>query len=178
MSDKTNQWVSDINAITQTVKQHFGQLSEQELNHKPDSSTWSIAQNLAHLMTVNESYFHELDQLKQNNYSLPLHGRLSAVRKFFGNLIMKNVGPKRKKKVKTMSIWKPGSSEFPGDIVTKFEAHQNKLKDYIRRSEPLITKKVAISSPANKNIVYDLDKAFDIIVAHEWRHFAQAQELL
>jgi hypothetical protein len=35
-----------------------------------------------------------------------------------------------------------------------------------------------ISSPANKNIEYKLETAFDIIVAHEKRHLEQAREVL
>jgi hypothetical protein len=35
-----------------------------------------------------------------------------------------------------------------------------------------------ISSPANKNIVYKLETAFDIIVSHEQRHLEQAKEIL
>ena len=37
---------------------------------------------------------------------------------------------------------------------------------------------VVISSPANKNIVYKLEVAFDIIVSHEQRHLEQAREVL
>ncbi len=34
------------------------------------------------------------------------------------------------------------------------------------------------TSPANKNIIYTLETAFDIIVTHEQRHLAQAKEVL
>jgi hypothetical protein len=32
------------------------------------------------------------------------------------------------------------------------------------------------NSPANRNMVYTLERAFDIIVVHERRHFQQAME--
>lgn len=48
----------------------------------------------------------------------------------------------------------------------------------IRNSKELIQKGVVISSPANKNIVYKLDKAFEIIIAHEKRHFEQSKDVL
>jgi len=42
----------------------------------------------------------------------------------------------------------------------------------------LLDKGTIISSPANKNIVYKLEMAFDIITTHEQRHFEQAKEVL
>jgi len=60
----------------------------------------------------------------------------------------------------------------------KFEQHHQELKKVITESEELIKAKTVISSPANKNIVYYLDKAFDIMVAHEQRHLNQAKEAM
>jgi hypothetical protein len=45
-------------------------------------------------------------------------------------------------------------------------------------SQDLVDKGTIISSPANKIIVYKLEIAFDIIVAHEKRHLEQAREVL
>jgi hypothetical protein len=41
-----------------------------------------------------------------------------------------------------------------------------------------VERDVVISSPANRNIVYKLKTAFDIIMSHEQRHFEQAKEVL
>lgn len=48
----------------------------------------------------------------------------------------------------------------------------------IKNSEDLLVNGIVISSPANKNIVYKLETAFNIIVTHEQRHFEQAKEVL
>ena len=42
----------------------------------------------------------------------------------------------------------------------------------------MLGKGVVISSPANKNIVYKLETALDIITTHEKRHFEQARRIL
>ncbi len=64
------------------------------------------------------------------------------------------------------------------DILQQFEKHQSELKQQIAFCEKLIGKGAVISSPANKNIVYKLETAFDIIVSHEERHLEQAKEVL
>ena len=64
------------------------------------------------------------------------------------------------------------------DVLEKFSKHQAKLKLEIELTEELIETGAVISSPANKNIVYKLQTAFDIIVTHEERHLEQAKEVL
>lgn len=56
-------WKSEIKNITIDYKDAFGKLSAEELNWKPDFNTWSIAQNIDHVIKINESYFPILRQL-------------------------------------------------------------------------------------------------------------------
>ena len=42
---------------TVSFNDKFGHLGEKELNWKPNARTWSIAQNIDHLMVVNENLF-------------------------------------------------------------------------------------------------------------------------
>ena len=86
--------------------------------------------------------------------------------------------PDRKKRMKTFPIWKPAKSEISVEILNQFKAHQTVLKSTIEKSKDLIEKRTVISSPANKNIVYELEKAFEIMLAHEKRHFKQSEEIV
>jgi hypothetical protein len=98
--------------------------------------------------------------------------------RFFGKVIPDSVQPDRRKKMKTFPIWQPSQSEIAADILQQFENHQEQLKNLIESSSDLLDQRAIISSPANKNIVYTLETAFDIIVTHERRHFEQAKEVL
>ena len=80
--------------------------------------------------------------------------------------------------MKTFPIWEPSKSEISDDILERFINHQSELKELIKNSEDLLARRSVICSPANKNIVYKLETAFDIIVTHEQRHFEQAKEVL
>ena len=79
--------------------------------------------------------------------------------------------------MKTFPIWEPSISLVRGDILDQFEKHQQELKQLITSSEDLLEKGTVISSPANRMIVYKLETAFDIMVAHEKRHLEQAREI-
>jgi hypothetical protein len=174
---KTDRWSAELDEITQAFKQDFGALSGDELNWKPNASTWSIAQIIQHLIVVNETYYPVLEQIRSNTYYTPRFGQIGFINRFFGNLILNSVQPEQKRKIKTFPIWEPELSAIRSDIVTRFEKHQHELKLIIQSSEDLLARHTVISSPANRMIVYKLETAFDIMVAHEKRHFKQAQEI-
>lgn len=65
-------WVQEIDKITLDAELLFSELSGEQLNWKPNPQTWSIAQNLEHLIVVNETYYPVLSALKKGAYKKPL----------------------------------------------------------------------------------------------------------
>lgn len=173
----TNRWNDKIDSITEAFANAFGMLSSEQLNRKPDSNTWSIAQNIDHIIVINESYYPIIQSVRNGSYKLPFIGRFGFLVNILGKMILNSVQPDRKRKMKTFSIWQPSQSEISSDILKKFQKHQEDLKKIISDCEDLLQAGTVISSPANKNIVYKLETAFDIIVSHEQRHFEQAKEI-
>lgn len=174
----TGKWISQIDETTNLIQKSFSELTDEQLNWKPSKDSWSIAQNIEHLITINESYVPVIESALDNTYKLPFVGKIGFLVNFFGNQILKSVNPDRRKKMKTFPIWQPRESNIPEGVLDRFVEHQNSLKELINSSEGLLDQGTIISSPANKNIVYKLDIAFDIIVTHERRHFEQAKEVL
>lgn len=170
-------WIDEIDAATRDFQETFGELNTDQLNWRPDSKTWSIAQNIDHLIVYNESYFPVIKSLKKGTYETPLTARIGLLVSLFGSILMKAVKPDRKIKVKTFSLWEPTQSEIPPGIMERFREHQAVLKKEIEQSHHLVKEGAVISSPANKYIVYKLKTAFDLIVTHEQRHFEQAKEV-
>ncbi|MCH4821670.1 DinB family protein [Gramella lutea] len=172
-----NKWTEEIDKITGRFVNSFSMLSEKDLNWKPSPKVWSIAENIDHLITLNETYFPGFSKLKKGTYQLPFISRFGFVVNFFGNMILKSVQPDNLKKTKTFPIWRPKKSEFSKNILNRFEEHQKRLKEEIEKIEDKVKENAVISSPANKNIVYRLETAFDILVAHEKRHYLQAENV-
>ena len=173
----TSKWTTAIDANTEKFFNAFGELSEEQFNWKPDPKTWSIAQNIDHLITINGTYFPIIASLHQGTYKLSLMGKVGFIAPVMGKMVLNAVGPDRKQKTTTFPMWEPTSSRISGDILNRFSKHQDELKQVIDGAAGLLEKGVIISSPANKNIVYSLESAFDIIVSHEERHLVQAQEV-
>ncbi|MBC7849673.1 MAG: DinB family protein [Chitinophagaceae bacterium] len=173
-----DRWTSQLDEITNLFKKDFSTLSAKRLDWKPNNATWSIAQNLHHLIVINESYIPVLKLARQKQQKLPWISKFDFVVNFIGNTVLKAVDPGRRKKVKTFSIWEPSSTDLGTNIFVRFEEHQAELKKLIANSLDLVEQKTVIVSPANKNLVYKLDTAFDILVTHERRHYEQAKESL
>jgi hypothetical protein len=171
-------WSVELDTLTAEFIEDFGSLSPTELNWKMHPDTWSIGQNIEHLIIINESYFPTLDSLRADSQKLPFIAKFGFIVNSLGKAILKASGPERRKKMKTFPMWSPSKNEFSGDILKRFQKQQEVLKSHIENSGDLIDKGIVISSPANKMIVYKLETAFDIIVAHEKRHLEQAREVL
>ena len=178
VSMDTTKWTTKIDSITNDFKKTFGQLTHEQLNWKPNEQTWSIGQNIDHLIVINGTYQPVIEAVKKGGYKLPLMGKMSFMVNFLGKMVLNAVQPDRKKKMKTFPIWEPTKSKVTSDVLTRFDLHQAELKQMIIGCADLLDRGSIISSPANKNIVYKLETAFDIITTHEERHFEQAKEVL
>lgn len=171
------QWISQIDQITEKFLGTFHTLSKDDLNWKPSPGVWSIAENIAHLIQVNESYFLGFSKLKKGDYTLPFTARFGFVVRFFGKMILKSVQPENRKKVETFPIWNPKKSTYPKTILQDFRDHQDLLKEEINSLVDQVNENSIISTPVNRNLVYRLQTAFDIIIAHEERHYIQASRI-
>jgi len=174
---KTGNWGSRIDDVTEAYKDEFGMLDNRQLNRRPDDHTWSIAQIIDHVIRVNESYYPVFTSVRDGTYKRPLAGRSKLIVSFFGKLILKSVNADRKKKMRAPKIWEPSIHPVDGNILEWFAKHQSGLKEMIENTRDLQGEGLIVSSPVNKNVVYSLETAFEIIVTHEERHLNQAREV-
>jgi len=172
-------WEKIIDQITNETVNSFGRLTGLAINWKPNQDSWSIAQNIEHLIITNESYFGEIEKLNNKRYSnIPYYSKFNFIPSILGKTILQSVQSRSSKKTKTFPIWEPNLNPIPVKIIEHFSEHQLELKKEIRNSKELLKKNTVICSPANRYIVYNLETAFDIIIAHEQRHVKQSKKVL
>jgi hypothetical protein len=166
--------IDQLDLVTRQAVQNFSSLNGEQLNWKPDPSTWSIAQCLDHLIVSNTTYFPTFDKLLRYEYSLPLAQRLNPFKKLLGPVMVKNLGPQLAKKFKNPKIFDPSSSTISTDILNNFTQHQEVVKNYFRQLLRLDTNNLVITSPVTSVITYSLQDGLQIIAGHEQRHINQA----
>lgn len=170
-------WLTRLAKVTQSFHCDFGEMTVERLNSKPNDGSWSIAQNIDHLIVINSTFFPVFEALKENRYSVPVTGKFDFLVNFFGRKVLSFVQPDAKKRIKTEGVWIPAETEIGADIFERFAANQIELARHCVECRPYIENGVTISSPANRFIVYKLEMAFEIIVSHEERHLMQARRI-
>ncbi len=79
-------WKEQIDQNTKLVQELFSKIPAQQLNVQPNIQTWSIAQNLEHLIVINESYYPILNQLHGHVYKAPFHAKFTFLVNFLATL--------------------------------------------------------------------------------------------
>ena len=177
-SERTASVVSDLGQITDDVGASFGHLTGGQLNWKPAEKSWSVAQCLDHLITINRLYFPIFERMragKVENTFLEKHSPLSG---FFGRSLIKAMMPENPKKVKTSKKAYPSSSDISADIVERFAVHNRELAEHIGRISPEVDLKTIITSPLAGFVTYSLDDCLTMLVVHERRHVLQAKRVM
>lgn len=176
MRDKADAWQMELTTITWKFEKVIKDLSQEEINFRPAPSSWTIAENLSHLIRLNESYFPIFDQVISGEYKPPFTGKITFLVNSMGKLIYRAM--EAKSKTKTYALWDPVQRVYDLDIAGEFNRHQMELSAYIQKLDPFFECGTVIHSPANRLLVYSLDKAVEILIAHEKRHLEQSKNIL
>lgn len=170
-------WQKTIKDVNQKVENEFSPLTKDQLYYKPSPETWSIAENLQHLIQVNSSYYPIFNQIINETFKPAWSGRFSLIYNTLGKAILRSVNEDRKNKIKTFTLWEPDAQDERDDIIEAFLEHNVNLLEWMVKLKPFLGKDTVIHSPANKIISYTLDQGFEIITTHEKRHINQAKEI-
>ena len=176
MRDKADAWQMEITRLSWEFEKLLGNLGPEHINYRPDPGSWSIAENLAHLIRVNGSYYPIFDNILGQNFKPPLIRKIPFLVNAVGNLLHRSMGSKFK--TKTFTVWEPSQKEYDLDLVAEFHKQQMELSAYIQKLDPYFESGLVIHSPANRWVVYTLDKGIEIIIAHEQRHLEQSKNIL
>jgi DinB family protein len=168
----------EAEAVAGDAKILFGHLNSDQLNWKPAADSWSVAQCLDHLVSINHEYYPVFDRILKGEYRKTfLHG-MPFLPAFFGRVMIKAVSPESQRKFKAPGAARPSSSSIDPQIVDRFIAHQRETLGRMKSLEGRGPSGIIITSPFAGAVVYSLLDAFRVVVAHERRHFAQARRVM
>ncbi len=166
--------ILNLDQLEETFYHEWSHRDPMEWMHRKQEGKWSAAENVMHLVRINESYFPIFDALIEGNYKLnkfPLSRWLS---KLSGRMILRSVSRDRSIKRKTLPIWEPQNLHEAAGIFDAYRKNHEELKFRLPNLIPALVAGARIASPANEYIQYALEDALRILIEHEWRHYAQA----
>jgi hypothetical protein len=168
----------EAEAVAGDAKTLFGRLNSEQLNWKPAADSWSVAQCLDHLITINHEYHPVFDRILKGEYRRTLLHGMPFLPALFGRLMVKILSPASPRKFKAPGAARPSSSSIDQQIVDRFIAQQRVTLAKMKSLEGMGPAGIIITSPFAGMVVYSLLDTFRLIVAHERRHFAQAQRVM
>jgi uncharacterized damage-inducible protein DinB len=178
MSNRIDEVVNELEEVTQAARASFGGLSDDQLNWKPSAESWSVAQCLDHLSTINRLYFPLLESMSTGTTESTFWERYSPLSGFLGKFLIKTLSPEYQKKTKTSPKAEPSESEIDTGILDDFAQHQAELIEHLRRIPSNIDRRrTIITSPLLRWVTYSLEDCLTILAVHEKRHLLQAKRV-
>ncbi len=178
MIQSLQQTIEALSRVTAEVKSAFGHLSVEQLNWKPATDKWSIAQCLDHIIVSNSTYYPQLNEVISARHKNSFYQNIEFISRFFGNYLIKETGNVVSKPMKSPATFAPSQSKIAATIVSDFEKHQKEFAALIQQLDKTNLQSIVISSPALSIITYNLTDLLTILVGHEQRHLNQAKNVL
>lgn len=182
----TTQWVfNEVATITerniQQIKSKFSHYSENQLNWKPNPTTWSLAEIFAHLNAYAKFYHQTLnDRIDRTrfrtpriNYTSSPLGKSAWVSMKLGNA--RNV----KRKFNAPNEYNPtiNPALVTGNEIAALLAGQHEFLAIIEKSVSVNLKKVKVPISISKLVRLRLGDALLFVAYHNDRHLQQAMNL-
>src|SRR5687768_4043768 len=102
--------VTELQAITRDTQSLFGHLDERQLNWRPDSASWSVAQCFDHLLNTNREMFQAIDAATDSAHPRTVWQRVPVLPGVFGRMMIRSQMPEAKRKFTAPRKVVPASS--------------------------------------------------------------------
>jgi hypothetical protein len=168
--------VAELQAIADDATKVFGGLSPAQLNWKPSAEQWSVGQCFEHLIKTNRGFIPSLEEAARGARKGNLWERVSPLSGLFGRVLVRTMSSRRK--FKAPRGIKPTSSDVDAGVVGKFVGQQDELAGLMSAAAAgADLRRTVVTSPIAGFVTYSMLDACRIVIAHNRRHFAQAQRV-
>ncbi len=166
--------VDEAQQNSETARQLAQELTEAQLNWKPDANQWSVAQCLDHLTVATkgfEKYFAPaLERARAKSLAPPPSYQPTLM----GGWLAKHVAPEAPRKLKAPRIFLPDQASNIQGSLTSFLDQQDRFIEFVRGCAGIDYNRARLRSPVTPLVRYSLADAFVITVLHGQRHLGQA----
>ena len=156
------------------VKVEFSDISLEQLNWKPSSEAWSIAQCLDHLIISHNCYFSDLKKITEGRYNMNFWEKYSPFSGICGRILKDQLQEQVKKKMIAPKKIRPSTSEMNIDLIERYHKNLDVFLEYISNCQHTDIDKTIITSPMIPIVTYRLRDALFFLIQHEHRHINQA----
>lgn len=154
-------------------------LNETQLNWKPSSGSWSVAECIEHLLLAFEGYLVGLDKIiavgKKENVVAKSPMRISLA----GRMMIFAVNPSIKVPIPAPPKFKPQKSKkYNHEVLHDFYKNLQQLSAQLEAAKNLDWNSLKITSPVTSLLKLNMGDTFEVLTLHALRHLKQAQRVI
>lgn len=174
-----NQLITDLIVLTKAHMnevQSLKDLSDGQLNRKPDEKSWSILECIKHLNRYGDFYIPEIDRrIAHSKFS-----RSSVFKSgILGNYFAKSMLPREKlNKMNTFPSMNPNNSVLDRGTFDKFVRQQEQMLELLARARDVDLTRTKTAISISKWIKLRLGDTLRVVIYHNQRHIVQAKKLI
>src|SRR5438067_2655675 len=167
--------VAEAKENSEAARMVTADLTEAQLNWKPSSEQWSIAQCLEHLAITSgkfDDYFSST--LERAQKQRPVTNTPAYQPSMVGGWLARQVNPDGGRNLPAPKVFRPSAVSSIHAPLELFLNQQLKFIDFVKQCTSIDYNKTRLRSPVTPLMRYSLADAFVITIVHESRHLAQA----
>lgn len=143
-------------AAKEKARLAFSNISPEQLNWKPSTESWSIAQCLDHLIIADRSYFADLEKITQGSYKMSAWKKYSPFSGLCGRLMKTRMQEQPKKKMIAPQKIRPRSSNMKFELIELYHKNLDNFLEHISNCKNVDLDKTIITSPIIQIVTYSL----------------------
>ena len=145
-----------------------------------NSDSWSVAQILEHLNSYGRYYLPHMSRAigKAANTAPSTHFRPGWIGNYFTKMMLPGKNGKIANRMKSPKDHRPPAGLDPNAVLTEFFDQQYRLLELLHQAKHVNLGKAKVPISISKWIRLKLGDTFRFFIAHEQRHFVQADNTL
>ncbi|MBP6702487.1 MAG: DinB family protein [Vicinamibacteria bacterium] len=166
----------ELHGVDKEIRSITEGLDATGLRKRPGPSSWSVAENLEHLILTAEVMMPLIDDAVAKLERAGGKASRPSGLGFMGWMLLKALEPPPRMKSRTSKPFEPQATGDPLTLADRLRATNVKLGALIDRADGLATGTVKIASPFDARVKYNAYAALRITLVHARRHLWQARQ--
>jgi hypothetical protein len=166
-----------LDRIAVETEATLGALGRSQLNWRPDESTWSVAQCLQHLVTVDNLMMQAAERALAPGAPATVWQRLPLLPGVIGPMMVRSQAPETTRRFVAPPSARP-TSDIGTDIVRRFIEQQRTAAKRLETLDERQAARTRMVSPFLRFVAYSVLDGWRLFYAHDLRHLQQARRVL
>ena len=166
-----------LDGIAREAQLTFGAFDARQLNWRPGTERWSVAQCFEHLLAANRLMFQAAEDAVNDTAPRTVWRRLPLLPKMFGRLLVRSQSPDTTRRYTASAKAQPAASDIAADVIQRFAEQQRTAVARLQTLGERDAARTIMTSPFASFITYSVLDGWRLVFAHDRRHFEQARRV-